>query len=116
MKLKAYFFSTIISFAAAAAAVFIIAALQFFEIIQEKNASLSAFFAVVLVSGAGAMLCAKINGTKKLLSALLVSVTYIIVLLALSALLHHALSLHFMMYVLMGSITGAGILGAIFAR
>lgn len=116
MNIKGIFKATLFSIILTAICLAGAAALTYFNVTDERNSSILFFSCIVISVFIGSLGAAKAAQSKLLLNAFAVSLLYIILIIILSVTINGGFSLTIRTLTLIGSVAGAGILGAIFGR
>ncbi len=115
MNIKGILKGALFSYIIAAVFVLGVAAASYFNIIDQRLASVIVFGGVVISVFLGALGAAKAAQRKRLFNALAISVIFIITVIALAAVSNGSFVIHMRTAALIGSIFAAGIVAALFA-
>lgn len=116
MNIKSVLKSAIISFVLVCIVLFICAGLVYFNIINERLATIIIFTGVIISTFIGAFIVAKVNETKILLHSILVGVVLAITIFIITIIVNNSPALHPRTLALIGSMLASSFLGAIFAN
>lgn len=116
MNFKGIFRGSILAVCISAITLFICAVLVYFNVLSEKTVSVIVFIAAILGVFIGALGVSRISEHRIIPNALSVAVIFCLVLLLISAIVNHGITLHTRTLALAGGSICAAFLGAVFGK
>ena len=116
MNIKGILRGVIFSYIIAAFILFLSAVFTYFNMIDEKIASIVVFGGAVIGVFIGALGAAKTAESKILVNAMIVSLFFIILIIAAASTVNGSVELHVRTWALIGSVAAAGFAAALFAK